>query len=58
MSDEAEEYFVLREAKCNEVEEAFFKHRPQLDNELARRIFRAAFERGWDRRAHSGSEKQ
>lgn len=49
MSDTAEVYFITREAHCNEIEESFFKYRLQLDNELTRRIFRAAFERGWDR---------
>lgn len=52
MSDRLEEYIAEREAARNEAEDAYFEARPQLMRTPSEQaLFRAAFERGFDKGA-------
>ena len=45
MTDEQDR--ALCEANCNSESDAFFAARPEIDNDLARRIFYAGHRRAW-----------
>lgn len=45
----SEIYYAEMEAARNETEEAYFKARPQADTYANRSLFRAAFERGYNK---------
>lgn len=49
VSEFRERVFAMREGYCADAEDKYFAARRDLDTKLARRVFRAAFERGYDR---------
>jgi hypothetical protein len=46
-NEEYEKNIILREANQIETSDNYFDARPNLDNEIARKVFEAAFTRGW-----------
>lgn len=47
--DTSELYYAHMEADRNEAEEAYFKARPQADGLYSRQLFRAGFERAYQK---------
>ena len=47
--DSRERMIAMREGVCAAVEDAYFEARQALDTKEARRLFRAAFERGYEK---------